>query len=256
MLFKVEPSVAMVKDLPEENIDGHVISFCNEATRIVKPDKIGNHRPVVGIPVVSVKIGDHCYHGLCDIGASLSAIPYTLYQEIMYDIAPAEIEDIDVTIKLANRDTISPIGIVRDVEVLCGKIKYPTDFLVLSSPQDDFCPIIFGRPFLTTVNAKIDCEKQTVSVSFGDESHEFNFSMFSRKPHKKDLPSKDEIIGLASIVIPPIDPLEQYLLDHENDMHMHEINEIDKNFFEQRPLLKHNLPIETLGGLPPPTRDY
>ena len=71
------------------------------------------------MPVVSVKIGDHCYHGLCDVGAS--AIPFTLYQEIMNDIAPAEIEDIDVTIKLADRDTISPIEIVRDVEVLCGK---------------------------------------------------------------------------------------------------------------------------------------
>ena len=77
----------------------------------------------------------------------------------MNDIAPAEIEDIDVTIKLANRETTTPLGIVRDVEVLCGKIKYPTDFLVLGSPQDGFCPIIFGRPFLNTVNAKIDCEK-------------------------------------------------------------------------------------------------
>ena len=48
----------------------------------------------------------------------MSAIPDTLYQEIMNDIASAEIEDIDVTIKLANRDTISPIGIVRDVEVM------------------------------------------------------------------------------------------------------------------------------------------
>ena len=27
-----------------------------------------------------------------------------------------------------------------------------------------------------------------------------------------------QIIGLASIVVPPTDPLEQYLLDHENDM--------------------------------------
>ena len=104
---------------------------------------------------------------------------FSLYEEIKNEITPAEIEDIDVTIKLANRDTISPIGIVRDVKVLCGKIKYPTDFLVLGSPQDDFCPIIFGRPFLNTVNAKIDCEKQTVGVSFGDESHEINFSMFS-----------------------------------------------------------------------------
>ena len=85
----------------------------------------------------------------------------------MNDIAPAEIEDINVTIKLAQRDTITPLAIARDVEVLCGKIKYPTDFLVLGSPQDEFCPIIFGRPFLNTVNAKIDCEKQIVSVSFG-----------------------------------------------------------------------------------------
>ena len=108
--------------------------------------------------VISVKIGDHCYHGLCDMGASVNVIPHSLYQEIMKDIAPVEIEDIGVTIKLANRDTISPIGIVRDVEVLCGKIKYPTDFFVRGPPQDDFCPIIFGRPFLNTVNAKIDCK--------------------------------------------------------------------------------------------------
>ena len=128
------------------------------------------------MPVVSVKIGGHCYHGLSDVGASVSAIPFTLYQEIMNDIAPAELEEIDVTIKLAN----------RDVEVLCGKIKYPTDFLVLGSPQDDLRPIIFGRPFLNIVSAKIDCEKETVTVSFGDASHEFNFSKFRRQPHDKE----------------------------------------------------------------------
>ena len=45
------------------------------------------------MPVVLVKIGDNCYHGLCDLGVSASAIPFTLYQEIMNDIAPAKIED-------------------------------------------------------------------------------------------------------------------------------------------------------------------
>jgi hypothetical protein len=35
-------------------------------------------------------------------------------------IGSCELEDIDVVIQLANRETISPIGIVRDVEVLCG----------------------------------------------------------------------------------------------------------------------------------------
>ena len=58
------------------------------------------------MPVISVKIGDHCYHGLCDMGASASVIPHDLYKEIMHDIALAELEDIDVTIKLANIDTI------------------------------------------------------------------------------------------------------------------------------------------------------
>ena len=57
------------------------------------------------MPVISVKIGDHCYHGLCDMGASASARPIDVYKEIKPDIAPAELEDIDVTINL-------PIGIL------------------------------------------------------------------------------------------------------------------------------------------------
>ena len=81
--IKVEPSIAMVKDLLEEDMDGHLIYFREEAARIAKPNKKDKHRPIVGMPVISVKIGDHCYHGLCDMGASVSAIPYTLYQEIM-----------------------------------------------------------------------------------------------------------------------------------------------------------------------------
>jgi hypothetical protein len=70
------------------------------------------------------------------------------------------------------------------------------------------------------------------------------------------LPSKDQIIGLASIAVPPTDLLEQYLLEHENDMHMSERNEIDELFFKQAPTLKHNLPVETLGDPPPPKGDH
>ena len=75
--IKVEPSIAMVKDLLVDNIDGHVIYFYDEATRIARTDTKNKHRLVVGMPVVSVKIGDHCYHGLCDVGASVSAIPHS-----------------------------------------------------------------------------------------------------------------------------------------------------------------------------------
>ena len=111
----------MVKDLWVENIDGHVIYFCDEAARIAKPDEKDKHRPVVGMPVVSVKIGDHCYHGLCDICASVSAIPYTLYQEIMNDISPAEIEDIDVTINLLIETLYHQLGLLEMLKSCVGK---------------------------------------------------------------------------------------------------------------------------------------
>ena len=51
--IKVEPSIAMVKDLLVDNIDGHVIYFCDEAARIARPDTKNKHRPVVGMPVIS-----------------------------------------------------------------------------------------------------------------------------------------------------------------------------------------------------------
>ena len=53
--IKVEPSIAMVKDLLEEDMDGHVIYFCEEAPRIAKPDKRDKHRPVVGCPLSQLK---------------------------------------------------------------------------------------------------------------------------------------------------------------------------------------------------------
>ena len=85
---------------------------------------------------------------------------------------------------------------------------------------------------MNTFNARIDCKKDVVTIGLGDMSHEFNFSKFHRQHREEELPSKDEIIGLASIVVPPNDPLEQYLLDHENDMFMNEIREIDEVFFK------------------------
>ena len=59
--------------------------------------------------VIFVKIGDHCYHGLCDMGSSASAIAHSLYEEIMHDIAPAEIEDIDVVGERSRKQKFSDL---------------------------------------------------------------------------------------------------------------------------------------------------
>ncbi|KAK1682197.1 hypothetical protein QYE76_043045 [Lolium multiflorum] len=130
--IKVQPAVAIVKDLVTENVeDGHII-FCEDASNIVSHP---NKSKQVSVPMLSVRIGDHCYYGLCDIGASVSAIPYELYTEIMHEIGSCELEDIDVVIHLANRETISPIGIVRDVEVLCE--VFMDDFSVYGNSFDN-----------------------------------------------------------------------------------------------------------------------
>jgi hypothetical protein len=84
--------------------------------------------------------------------------------EVKSDIDPIEIGHTCMTIQLANKETICHAGIVREVEVLVGKVEYPVDFVVLACPQDSFCPIIFGRPFLHTIFAEINLPKKLLYV--------------------------------------------------------------------------------------------
>ncbi|KAK1677462.1 hypothetical protein QYE76_038310 [Lolium multiflorum] len=214
--IKVEPAVAIVKDLVTENVeDGHII-FCEDASNIVSHP---NKPKQASVPMLSVRIGDHCYYGLCDIGASVSAIPYELYTEIMHEIDSCELEDIDVVIQLANRETISPIGIVRDVEVLC------------------------------------DCKKEKILTKFAGESYEFNFSKFTKTPYKADLPNNDfKMEQCASIVLVPNNPLQQHLENSESEVFRKERDELEEIFLRQ-PILKHDLPVEDLGTTPPPKED-
>ncbi|KAK1632685.1 hypothetical protein QYE76_007000 [Lolium multiflorum] len=151
--------------------------------------------------------------------ACVSAIPYELYTEIMHEIGSCELEDIDVVIHLANRETISPIGIVRDVEVLC------------------------------------DCKKEKILTRFAGEPYEFNFSKFTKTPYKADLPSNDfKMEQCASIVLVPNNPLQQHLENSESEAFRKERDELEEIFLRQ-PILKHDLPVEDLGTTPPPKED-
>ena len=52
---------------------------------------------------------------------------------------------------------------------------------------------------------------------------------------------------IASIAVPPDDPLQQFMEEHENDMYMQERNELEDIFLHQPAILKHNLTVESLG---------
>jgi hypothetical protein len=76
------------------------------------------------------------------------------------------------------------------VEVLCGKTNYPSDFLVLGTEASKTCPIIFGRPFLNTCGAVIDCKKEKIFTKFNGESYEFHFSKFAKTSYENDMPNE------------------------------------------------------------------
>jgi hypothetical protein len=68
----IKSPVAIVKDLVTKDVGDEHIVFCEDATNIVSHPNRHRKRSV---PIFSVRIGDHCYYGLYDIGASSSDIP-------------------------------------------------------------------------------------------------------------------------------------------------------------------------------------
>jgi hypothetical protein len=138
--------------------------------------------------------------------------------------------------------------LVRDVEVLCSKTKYPADFLVLGSAASKTFPIICGRPFLNTFGTVIDCKKEKILSKFDGESYEFNFSKFTKAPYETEWPNEDfRVEQLAYISLAPNDALQQYMEDQESEISSEERNEIDKILLHQPEMLKHNLPVENFG---------
>ena len=126
----------------------------------------------------------------------------------------------------------------------------------LGSVASKACPIIFGRPFLNTCGAIIDCKKGKIYTKFNGESYEFNFSKFGKQLYETDLPNEDsKIEQLAAIAIAPNNALQQFMEEHESEVFMEERNEIDNAFLRQPPILKHNLPVEDLGTSAPPKED-
>ena len=62
-------------------------------------------------------------------------------------------------IKLADGTLRRPNWMVPDIYVILGSFIYRVDFVVMEIPEDDFSPIIFGRPFLNTTGASSFCKR-------------------------------------------------------------------------------------------------
>jgi hypothetical protein len=122
----------------------------------------------IGKPILPCTFGGTSHYGLCDLGTVVNVIPYEFYMDIQDELEPAELENTDMTIMLADKTLRIPMGVVKNASVYIGLHIFPIDFVVVDMPTDDYCPIIFGRTFLNTAGAIIDCRKENITLKFGE----------------------------------------------------------------------------------------
>jgi hypothetical protein len=119
---------------------------------------------------------------LCDLGASVSLMPHTVFKRIgMGDLKPTR-----MTIQLADTSSRKPLGIVEDVPVRVGKFFVPADFVVMDMIEDKDVPIILGRPFLRTARAIFDTHEGTLTLNVGGEKVQFQIEKAMRYPDFSD----------------------------------------------------------------------
>jgi hypothetical protein len=121
---------------------------------------------------------------LCNLGASISVMPKHVYDSL--SLKP--LNKTSIVIQLADRSFVYPLGVIEDVLVKINSLVIPCDFYILDMEHDSCdssisTSILFGRPFLKTVNTKINCGKDTLSMEVGDEKIEFNFHDAMKYPY-------------------------------------------------------------------------
>jgi len=117
-----------------------------------------------GAFIITCVIGNASFkRALCDLGASISVIPKHVYDSL--SLKP--LNKTSIVIQLMDRSFVYPLSVIEDVLVKIDSLVIPCDFYILDMEHDSYdssnnTPILFGRPFLKTVNTKIDCDNDTL----------------------------------------------------------------------------------------------
>ena len=112
--------------------------------------------------------------------------PLLLCLNIIYDSLSLEPSiKTSIIIQLIDRNFVYPFDVIEDVIVKIDSLVISYDFYILDMKHDSShtnTPILFGRLFLKTVNTKIDCGKDILSMKVENEVIEFNFPNTMKYP--------------------------------------------------------------------------
>ena len=121
--------------------------------------------------IIQVSIRGRNLNALCDLGASISLFPLSIWNELeLGELRPERLK-----VSLADGSFTEPSGSAEDVLLKIGRFYVPHDFLVGDIKIDPVAPILLGRPFLTTVGALIDVRRGR--MTFDIKGQELKFFM-------------------------------------------------------------------------------
>jgi hypothetical protein len=150
---------------------------------------------------------------MCDLGASISLMPYSLCKKLNM----GEPKPTSMILRLADRSSRFPRGVLKDVPVRVGNFYIPGDFVVLEMEEDNEIPILLGRPFLYTAGAIFDTTKGSITMRVGDEEIEFNLEKAQRGPSSTmtcnylDLVDTYEMHDVPNLLMDEFDDLDYEL---------------------------------------------
>ncbi|GJY86305.1 DNA-directed DNA polymerase [Tanacetum coccineum] len=150
---------------------------------------------------------------LADLGASISLMPYTIYEKL----GLGEPKPTLMSLELADRLIQYPRGIVKKVLIKVDKFVLPINFVILDMPEDSRILIILGRPFLATARAMIDVFNKKITLRVGDDEVIFDMEQLMKSPPTEDdecygIDDLDDIINIETQELLENDQLDSFLL--------------------------------------------
>jgi len=133
-------------------------------------NKLPEKKKDSGCPTIKCTIGDqHFNHALCDLGASVSVMPASVY----YKLNHTTLEPTSMCLQLVDQSVRYPLGIAEDILVKIRDFFMPVDFVDMH--PDSRMSLILRRPFLSTANAHIDVGKGSIKFTINGQEEQFTF---------------------------------------------------------------------------------
>lgn len=143
----------------------------------IKAGPLPKKRIDPGVPLIYLRVaGNLPCKALLDSGSGVNLISHETYQA--WNLPP--LKECNIRLELADQSVTIPLGQVDDVVTTINGWSYPADFLVIDVKNEDKeFPIIMGRAWLSTVDAKLNMRDLSIDISKEDKIQ----NMRSRKPN-------------------------------------------------------------------------